>query len=148
MNRQDLEKMEESERQEAEIEKVTRLEIRKLDGQIASIVSAIHDIEASILEKLSVQTATEKNSQVIVQETKQLRNKVRTLIQNSVQLQNEYARTRVDILNTEAEITRYTNPNYLCWCQQVLPYYNVLTVVVVKWIMREHFPGCATFSAC
>lgn len=113
MNRQDLEKMEESERQETETEKATRLEIRKLDGQIASLVSAIHDIEASILEKLSVQTATEKNSQVIVQETKQLRNKVRTLIQNSVQLQNEYARVRVDILSTEAEITRCAEPNYL-----------------------------------
>lgn len=77
-------------------------ELHRVDNDIVKCNQEIQQLEADMLNNLSDQTTVEKSAQKTAQTVQKTRGIVQEHHIQSVQLQNELSKIRVDILNTQA----------------------------------------------
>ncbi|KAK3238744.1 hypothetical protein CYMTET_51272 [Cymbomonas tetramitiformis] len=77
-------------------------ELHRVDNDIVKCNQEIQQLEADMLNNLSDQTTVEKSAQKTAQTVQKTRGMVQEHHIQSVQLQNELSKIRVDILNTQA----------------------------------------------
>ena len=77
-------------------------ELLKLDKEIVKVSQKVQEIDDDILVNLSDQTTAEKTANKTVRNTQKIREQIRDEEMQSITLQNELAKVRVDILNTQA----------------------------------------------
>mmetsp|Transcript_9071 Transcript_9071/g.15585 ORF Transcript_9071/g.15585 Transcript_9071/m.15585 type:complete len:897 (+) Transcript_9071:228-2918(+) len=86
--------------------KMRNEEQARVDKDIAKCNQEITVLEQEMLNNVSDQTTVEKSAQKTLQEVNGARKKVQEHYEQSVALQNELAKIKVDILNTQAHNTK------------------------------------------
>lgn len=85
----------------AEEQKLREAEIARVDRDVAKCHSEMTALEAEMLANVSDQTTVEKSAQRTLKDVNATRQKVQEHYVQAVQLQNELAKIKVDLLNTQ-----------------------------------------------
>ena len=101
----------------------------QVDRDVAKCHSEMTALEAEMLANVGDQTTVEKSAQRTLKDVNSTRQKVQEHYVQAVQLQNELAKIKVDLLNTEVGVTRVHSSG------QASPLFpvRVLLVHVLSW---------------
>mmetsp|Transcript_21916 Transcript_21916/g.41797 ORF Transcript_21916/g.41797 Transcript_21916/m.41797 type:complete len:894 (+) Transcript_21916:65-2746(+) len=97
-----LEQTDENVERAGEETRLREAEQLRVDRDIAKCAKEIQQLETEMLNNVSDQTTVEKSAQKTLQEVNKARAQVQQYYTQVVQLQNELAKIKVDILNTQA----------------------------------------------